>query len=229
MVFIEDQPTIPTIDLSPFLSPSSPQSSRDAVITAVRSACQSYGFFQLTGHGIPLSLQRSILHCAELLFALPLAEKQAMAMSKSMGMSKRGYEAVGGQTLDVKPDTKEGFYIGVEVPADDPTAGTFLKGPNLWPASLRAEDFRTPVMEYHRRVLGLHELLLRILAAGLSEQGKELMEGFMQDAVANIKLLHYPPNAKEGAEEQSVGGTSSPSPPIPKFPFFSVAGHVAEC
>jgi isopenicillin N synthase-like dioxygenase len=227
MVFIEDQPTIPTIDLSPFLSPSSPQSSRDAVITAVRSACQSYGFFQLTGHGIPLSLQRSILHCAKLLFALPLAEKQAMAMSQSMGMSKRGYEAVGGQTLDVKPDTKEGFYIGVEVPADDPAAGTFLKGPNLWPASLRAEDFRTPVMEYHRRILGLHELLLRILAAGLSEQGKELMEGFMQDAVANIKLLHYPPNAKEGTEEQSIGGTSSPLPP--KFPFFCVAGHVAEC
>jgi hypothetical protein len=43
--------------------------------------------------------------------SLPLDERQAMAMSKSMGLSKRGYEAVGGQKLDIHPDTKA-FMFG---------------------------------------------------------------------------------------------------------------------
>ena len=98
---------IPLIDLSPILSWSSSTSSRSDVVQAVASACQNYGFFQLTGHGVPLSLQREALACAKRLFDLPLQEKLDMAMSKSYGLSKRGYEAVGGQKLDKKPDTKE--------------------------------------------------------------------------------------------------------------------------
>lgn len=133
-----------------------------------------------------------------------------MAMSKSMGFSKRGYEAVGGQMLDLKPDTKEGFYVGVEVPQGDPASGTFLKGPNLWPLSLRDCDFRDTVMEYHSRVLKLHETLLGLLIEGLEYEGaRAVMEEFMKDPVANIKLLHYPPNVSEALREESIGGTVS--------------------
>jgi hypothetical protein len=48
-----------------------------------------------------------------------------MAISKSMGMGKRGYEAIGGQKLYVKRDTKEGFCIGFDISVGDPRAGTF--------------------------------------------------------------------------------------------------------
>ncbi len=145
--------------------------------------------------------------CAKRLFDLPLEQKEAMAMSKSMGLSKRGYEAVGGQKLDDKPDTKEGFYVGVELLADDPRAGTFLKGPNFWPAALNNDEFRKPVMEYHKQVLKLHEVLLRILAAGLPF-GDDVFDKFMEDPVANIKLLHYPSNGAKEADELSLGGKS---------------------
>lgn len=32
-------------------------------------------------------------------------------------------------------DYKEGYYIGVEVPEDDPEAQKPFYGPNVWPAS----------------------------------------------------------------------------------------------
>lgn len=32
-------------------------------------------------------------------------------------------------------DYKEGYYIGVEVPEDDPRAQKVFIGPNLWPAA----------------------------------------------------------------------------------------------
>jgi len=203
---IEPESCIPLIDISPFLSPSTSQESRDEVVSAVRSACEDYGFFQLTGHGIPLSLQREILLCAKRLFDLPLKQKQAMAMSKSMGMSQRGYEAVGVQKLDTKPDTKEGFYLGFDMDKNDPQAGTFLKGPNFWPAALTEEEFKQPVMEYHTKLLKLHETLLKILAIGLPYEDN-VFDVLMKDPVANIKLLHYSPNPpKESPSELSLGG-----------------------
>jgi isopenicillin N synthase-like dioxygenase len=172
----------------------------------VRSACEEYGFFQLTGHGIPLPLQQETLRCAKRFFALPLQQKQEMAMSKSMGLSKRGYESVGGQKLDHKPDTKEGFYIGFEMDDADPQAGTFLKGPNFWPAGLSDEVFRTPVMEYHAKVLEVHKTPLKILALGLPYEDN-VFDNLMRDPVANLKLLHYPPNPPiESGEDLSLGG-----------------------
>jgi isopenicillin N synthase-like dioxygenase len=207
MLLTPQDVSIPVIDLSPITSIQPTLEDRQKIISEVRSACQGYGFFQLIGHGIPLALQREIFTCTKRLFSLSLEQKQSMAMTKSMGQSKRGYEAIGGQKLDDKPDTKEGFYIGVELPTDHPEAGTFLKGPNFWPAALSDHDFKKPVMEYHERVLKLHELLLRILAEGMP-YGGAIFDGFMEDAVANIKLLHYPPNAAKETEEISLGGTS---------------------
>jgi isopenicillin N synthase-like dioxygenase len=100
--------TIPTIDISVWLSDSS-QESRDAVVTEVRDACRTYGFFQLVGHGIPQSLQDKVFECAETFFALPTKEKMEVSMKKCLGLSNRGYEIMQGQTLQpgALPDLKE--------------------------------------------------------------------------------------------------------------------------
>lgn len=204
---LEEVSTVPLIDISPFLSLTSTLESRGNVIKQVRSACQEYGFFELIGHGIPVSLQRDILLCAERLFDLPLEQKKAMAMSKSPGLSKRGYEAMGGQVLDKKPDNKEGFYIGVETPAEDQRAGQFCIGPNIWPDGLSDEEFKEPVMRYHAEGVRVHETLLKIIAMGLP-YGGDVFDVLMTDPVANIKLLHYPPNPGKSPTEAPVGGLS---------------------
>lgn len=105
--------TIPLINIAPFLSPTSTQEDKNAVITAVRDACQTYGFFQLAGHGIPVQDQRNILKCAETFFDLPYEEKWELRMENAMGRCGRGYEKIGGQTLqkDARPDLKEVCFL----------------------------------------------------------------------------------------------------------------------
>jgi isopenicillin N synthase-like dioxygenase len=207
--------TIPLIDISPFLDPSATQNARDTVIKTISEAAQVYGFFQLAGHGIPISLQREILKCAETFFALPQEEKSALHMSNAMVQSNRGYEKIGGQTLqdNARPDLKEvcnlshypallkrltwiptkGIYFGEDVPADDPRAGRFLQGPNQWP-KLPRDEFHARIMDYRKRLLDLSCVLLQIIAEGLP-YGPDIFDDFVVDAVGNVRLLHYHPRS----------------------------------
>ncbi|RDW78165.1 UPF0676 protein [Coleophoma crateriformis] len=200
------QNTIPVVDISPFLDASSSAEQNDLVVKAVRDACITYGFFQLTGHGIPEEMQQKMLECSRLFFDLPLEQKQACAMAKAMGESGRGYERLGGQTLQAGalPDLKEGIYIGDEVSPDDPRAGRFLQGPNMWPAGLTSETFRAPVMEYRRRMISLGHLLLKILAMSLPFSGGALDVIMTEPVVGNVRLLHYPPQ-KDSLNEKQLG------------------------
>ncbi|KAJ4330240.1 hypothetical protein N0V95_010089, partial [Ascochyta clinopodiicola] len=66
---------LPIIDISPFLSPTSTPASRTATASAINAACANYGFFYLTGHGIPVSTLDQVIDLARDFFARPLEEK----------------------------------------------------------------------------------------------------------------------------------------------------------
>lgn len=93
---------IPTINIEPWLDGSAP----DAVVAEIRHACKMYGFFQLVGHGVPLTLQRRVFESAKKFFSLPPEQKQALAKDPSSG---RGYERIHSQALQPgqSPDLKE--------------------------------------------------------------------------------------------------------------------------
>lgn len=95
--------TIPTVDISAYLKkPDSVEAQR--VVSEIRLACKTSGFFQIINHGIPHSLQASVLHGATRLFGLPIEEKNKLRSAQG-----RGYETIGSQTLEkgTKPDMKE--------------------------------------------------------------------------------------------------------------------------
>ncbi|KIX05270.1 uncharacterized protein Z518_06142 [Rhinocladiella mackenziei CBS 650.93] len=92
--------------------------------------------------------------------------------------------------------------IGRDVPPDDPSYGTYLYGPNLWP-NLPEDEFKKPIMKYRQYMLQLAEEIMKILARGLPD-GRDVFIDFMRDPVASAKLLHYPPQAQAG--EEAVGG-----------------------
>jgi isopenicillin N synthase-like dioxygenase len=94
---------IPTVDISPYLANPDSSQSKD-IITEIRHACKTSGFFQITNHGIPQSLQRIVFESAHKLFDLPLEHKL-----KLKGADGRGYEIIGSQTLQAgtNPDLKE--------------------------------------------------------------------------------------------------------------------------
>src|SRR5690242_6333712 len=124
---------IPVIDIPGYLDPSSRNASQTSeIVQSLRSACQSPGFFQITGHNISHALRQSLLDEIEKFFNLPQERKQALHRANSHCL--RGYERVGEQSLEAGfADQKEGFMVGLEMPG----ATRFLQGPNQWPS---AED-----------------------------------------------------------------------------------------
>ena len=61
----------------------------------LREAAHEVGFFYLTGHGVSGELTRRVLAAARRFFALPQAEKDAVAMVRSPHF--RGYTRLGGE------------------------------------------------------------------------------------------------------------------------------------
>lgn len=101
--------SIPTIDISPFTSPTASQQDVDNVVEAVRHACTTYGFFQMVGHGVSKEDRDGIMACAKRFFEIPLEERMEVQIKNSMGKSLRGYEPPGIQIHQkgLKADTKE--------------------------------------------------------------------------------------------------------------------------
>ncbi|QDS76986.1 hypothetical protein FKW77_005850 [Venturia effusa] len=197
--------TIPTIDISPYLtSPDSPTGL--ATITQVATACRTSGFFQLTGHGIPPTLQKQVFAGSRKLFALPQTEKEKI---KSV-IGGRGYEVLGGQTLQygAKPDLKEGFFVGPEI-ADDKEEYEAYQHPNKWPDTrlIPDEQLRIPVLEYRKQLCDLALVIMQILAQGLPGGRKDMFDDFCADPLAVVRLLHYPP--QRDIEDETLFGAGA--------------------
>lgn len=102
----EEEIKLPLIDLSGYINPQKP-GDKERVIAEIKDACTNFGFFQLKGHGVPLSLQKGLLKSIDTLFALPDEEKMALSYLKNP--SRRGYEKSGMSLRegDALPDSKE--------------------------------------------------------------------------------------------------------------------------
>ena len=91
------QHALPIIDVSGLRSREA--SARQAVGRALRAACLDKGFFYMKGHGVSEHLRQSVFRQSEAFFALPLTEKDAIALEHSP--CNRGYEPLRAQTLEI--------------------------------------------------------------------------------------------------------------------------------
>jgi isopenicillin N synthase-like dioxygenase len=100
---------IPIVDLAPYLAEDATPEAKEQVVTAICEAARTYGFFSITGHGIPLEDQNTTLECAKRFFDLSHEEKMSVFIENAMGTSNRGYELYRGQTSEpgTLPDMKE--------------------------------------------------------------------------------------------------------------------------
>jgi len=228
---------IPVIDVTGLGGSSAKKAT---VAGEIRAACTGSGFFYITGHGIPPTLFEQLFQQSRAFFALPLEQKDALAMSK--WNCNRGYEPLRAQRLeaDAPPDLKEGFQIGVELPAGHPALGydTTNHGPNHWPSNM--PEFKRIMEAYLGQMLRVSKLLMRGLARSL-DLAEDYFDGFGDAPIATLRLLHYPPqppnpapnekgcgahtdwgavtlllqDASGGLEVQARDGKWIPAPPIP--------------
>ena len=194
---------LPVIDFTPMASAD--PAARARVAAALRAACLDHGFFYATGTGVPDAVTRDMLAAAQEVFALPEAEK--LALAKDSSPAGRGYEKMSGQRLEAgaQADLKEGYMLGLDLPADDwrVRAGWAQHGPNQWPASL--PEWRERVERYYGAMLGLAGTIMRAVALSLDvEEG--YFDDCFRDSIANLRLLHYPPQpANAGLDARGAG------------------------
>ncbi|PLX36332.1 MAG: isopenicillin N synthase family oxygenase [Hyphomicrobiales bacterium] len=192
---------LPVIDVAD-LSSSDPE-KRKAVGRQIRAACVSSGFLYCVGHGIPQGLREAAFAEVRNFFEQPLETK--MRVDKAKSFCNRGYETLGGQTLQpgAKPDLKEGYYIGLELSDDDQrvVARRFNRGPNQWPADL--PGFKPVMNAWFAALLDLSERLMRGIALSLDLE-EDHFAGFCRDPLAILRLLHYPPHPP-AADEGLLG------------------------
>jgi isopenicillin N synthase-like dioxygenase len=179
-----------------------------SVVDQVRESCLYNGFFQIVGHTVPLAKQQGALDSAKKFFSLSQEEKDKV--SKNNNTWNRGYEMLRSQMLEegTQPELKEGFYIGAELPTTHPyfIHKKLNSGPNQWPQGL-GEDlelFKTSTIGYYHSTLSLAGDLLKVLALSLDLE-EDFFAGFMDGAVATMRLLHYPSQPKDADEKLSRG------------------------
>lgn len=101
-------PSLPIIDLSPFLLPSSSSSSqstptsRHQIARAIHDACLSFGFFYITGLDSVVSAEEmdGSLVAARDFFSRPEEEKRALRIREGDGA--RGWQKLGSNVTQYK-------------------------------------------------------------------------------------------------------------------------------
>ncbi|MSP82114.1 MAG: isopenicillin N synthase family oxygenase [Alphaproteobacteria bacterium] len=189
--------TLPILDLSK--ARSGDRAAKRRLVGAVREACMSHGFFYLRNHGVPESVIGQAVDQARRFFRQPLAEKRKVAVNHR----HRGFNALGDALMygATRPDHKEFYSIGLELPEDDPCvlAGEPLRGPNNWPASL--PNFRTALSEYYAAIGDCGSELLRVVALAL-DLDEEFFTPRYRKRLQRTQIIYYPPQPADAEADQ---------------------------
>lgn len=160
----------------------------------LREAAHEVGYFYLTGHGVPAELTARVLAAARRLFALPQADKDAVAMVRSPHF--RGYTRLGGELTGGTVDWREQIDIGPErTPVGGPGKPDYLwlQGPNQWPAGLA--ELPGIIAEWDAALATVARSLLGHWAASLGSPSDVFEAAFAETPATLIKIVRYPASA----------------------------------
>jgi isopenicillin N synthase-like dioxygenase len=192
---------LPILDFSRFRAGAE---GRAAFLAELREAARHYGFFYLTGHGIPDNEADRIKALSRQFFQLPEAEKLAIEMVNSPHF--RGYTRAGWERTKGQADWREQVDFASEREPLPSGGGrpdwARLQGPNLWPAELPA--LKPALLAWQSQLTELAVDLLRAFALALG-QDEDVFAPIYKDApIQHIKIIRYPGREATGSE-QGVG------------------------
>ena len=195
---------LPAIDLAPFLADPHGRAGR-ATAAALRDACHSPGFCYVSGHGVPAELDAALLNAARRFFALPAAERAAIAIGNSPHF--RGYTLLGDERTKGISDWRDQLDVGPEEPAPDigphDPAWLNLRGPNQWPDSL--PELREKTLAWMAAMEPLGLAVMRALALGLGLPMDTFDAAMLPRGDTHLKIIRYPAQVPDRDTGQGVG------------------------
>jgi isopenicillin N synthase-like dioxygenase len=178
---------LPIIDLTPL---GDGDAGLERVAATIGAACRDVGFFYVVNHGVTRALMGEAFAASRRFFALPLADKQRIAMDVVGG--NRGYSALLREALDPAqgPDLKEAFNIGLDLEPDDPEliARKPFRALNAWP---NTPGFRETMLAYFDACSKLAGRIHRAFARDLGLR-LDFFEDKFDRPMATLRLLRYP-------------------------------------
>jgi isopenicillin N synthase-like dioxygenase len=160
----------------------------------LRAAAHDVGFFYLIGHEVPARLTQRMLEAARRFFALPQADKDAIAMVRSPHF--RGYTRLGGELTRGEADWREQIDIGPErMPIGGPRKPDYLwlQGPNQWPDAL--PELPAIVADWDAALARVARTLLADWASALGSPPDVFDAAFAGTPATLIKMVRYPARA----------------------------------
>ena len=172
----------------------------DELVSTCHEALTKTGFFYLKQDIISSSSMKELLELSDKYFNLPVDIKQNHFNAKL----NRGYTGYKEETLDpdqqTSGDTKEGFYVGIDVTDEDKINPEKFKGPNVYPSETELPEFKSIVDKYINKALILCRRLVVLIALTLKLPPHSLDDNFT-DPLAVLRLIRYsfePSNIDEG-------------------------------
>jgi isopenicillin N synthase-like dioxygenase len=179
---------LPVLDLGRLISSGR---EREEFLGELRETAHQYGFFYVTGHGIPHTEVQYLFYLARRFFGLSEAEKLSIDQLHSPHF--RGYTRVGFERTRGRPDWREQFDIAAERPAlNDPSLPPWnrLEGPNQWPPSL--PELKPFLLGYQNQVTALAIRILEALSESLGQDKRAFETIYTPAPSQRLKVIRYP-------------------------------------
>jgi isopenicillin N synthase-like dioxygenase len=183
--------TLPIIDVSSFGPGASRTPESDAIAESIDRACCETGFLLIAGHGIRPETRAAMFEQMERFFALPVSEKEKIAIGKSA--YHRGYVGLATESLDdantMAGDLKETIDTGRDYGPEHPEVlrGTPLHGMNQLPD---LPGFREVYEQYRDEAIAAAERVQRAMARALGLPDDYLVS--LGETMYHLRMVHYP-------------------------------------
>ena len=170
---------------------------REAFVQEVGDALKKWGFVALEGHGIPQELFDKNYDNFREFFDLDEETKQRYEFPEKG--RRRGYTSFGVEHAkdSKKPDLKEFFHLGRDLPEDHPMTGRIVA--NAWPEEV--EGLRDDALTLFDNLEDCSLKLLEAVGRYL-EIDPDYLPQMAQDGDTIIRVIHYP--VCDGFDEPGV-------------------------
>ena len=164
-----------------------------------------YGPYFAGASGVPQTIIDRGFAASRRFHALPLAEKLKLRLNENnIGYLPMNASVQAASTVHqaTKPNQNESFFISHDRGADHPDvlAGIPLRGRNKWPDGTAAglATMRADMMAYFAALHALGQRMLPPFAVALGMPEDHFAPYFANEAHANCRFLHYPPQPDSG-------------------------------